>query len=220
MGRRCLSLHAIAHRPARDEGGFTLLETVAAMGVVFVALLALAGTSLVGLPATALARQRQGANQLANQLLEQVRGLTYATMAQGLATSDLGGDPSRIKSCAGVYYYKSCGSGAEPIVHTDGLPTVAPLVPHQGSVGPPTHPLAYAWGVYVTRAGDAPQAGALRVRVVVRWTKPNSPWPTRSRPTPCATRARAPPAPRPTLSPGAAPPSTTAPPPCRGARSP
>ena len=160
-------------RERDPEAGFTLIELSVALGVLFVAMLAMAQTALVGFRDTGFARQRQTANQMANQLLEEIRGLAYEHVTKGLASSDLAGDPN-IVDCSGAFYFKVCppDPAAEPIVHTPGLANVTPLVPHQGTYGPPDYPSDFDWSVYVMAAQDAPEAGAFRVWAIVTWANP------------------------------------------------
>lgn len=155
----------------RNEDGFSLIEVGVALAVMFVALLALAQAALVGYRDVALARQRQGAAEVANQVLEQVRGIPYETLKKGLSSADLTGD-SNIVACSGTYYFRDCPptAGAEKLVHSSGLSNVTPLVPHVGTYGPPDYPNTYTWRVYVTEASDVGAAGAYRVWAIVEWT--------------------------------------------------
>lgn len=158
-------------RLRRDERGFSLIEAAFAMAVVFVSLLLLAGMTAGASRDVSFARQRQGANQIANQLLEEVRGLAYDTLKLGLKTSDLAGDPN-IVNCSGTRYFKACPSSdpdAEKLVTGNGIPDVTPLVPHTGTYGPPLYPSTYSWAVYVTEAVGVPASGAYRVIVIVSW---------------------------------------------------
>jgi type II secretory pathway pseudopilin PulG len=169
-------------RRANREEGLSLIELMVAISILFIALLALARTATVAFTDVAVARQRQTGSQLANRLLEEVRGLPYETVLNGLADEDLAGDPDYIVNCGGTdWYYLACPAedpNAEEIVHTprsaallaDPDQWIVPLVPHQGEVGPPDFPSTFEWGVYVTEAEDAPEAGALRVTVRVTWT--------------------------------------------------
>jgi type II secretory pathway pseudopilin PulG len=168
----------ITGRANREESGVSLIELMVAMSVLMVALLVLARTATVAFTDVALARQRQTAAQLANRLVEEVRGLPYDTVVNGHADDDLAGDSDpRTVNCGGTdWYYLACPADdpdAEEIVHTPGVMDdgpVVPLAPHQGEVGPPDFPSTYSWGVYLTEAGDAPSAGAIRVTVRVSWT--------------------------------------------------
>jgi type II secretory pathway pseudopilin PulG len=158
-------------RLGREEAGMSLVEVMVALGVMLASLVALAHTVTVALTDTGFARQRQTANQILNQTIEEVRGLPYETLEKGLSSSDLTGDPN-IVPCTGVYYFRSCPPGTptpEKIIHTTGLTTTDPLVPHVSSFGPPEYTVTYTRNVYVTEAQDVPSAGAYRLTVIVSW---------------------------------------------------
>jgi type II secretory pathway pseudopilin PulG len=159
----------LARRAYDPEAGFSLLEMVVAISVMFGALLVLLSTALVGLSDAALARQRHSANAIANRVIEQVRALPYEKLGQGLKTADLPSDPNVVTCPDGKYYFKPCGASAEEIVHTPGLPNLTPVVPNSGSVGPPIYPNTFTWRTYVTRALGVPSAGAYRVTAIVSW---------------------------------------------------
>jgi type II secretory pathway pseudopilin PulG len=155
----------VRRRLDRQEG-FTIIELVVAMAVLMIALLSLARTASVAFTDISFSRQRQTGNQIANQLLEQIRALPYETVKKGLSSSDLTGD-ARIVNCSGTYRYLTCSG--EKLVHTAGAATATPLVPHRGSYGPPLYGNTYSWSTYVTEAASAPPKGAYRVTVVVDW---------------------------------------------------
>src|SRR5438128_1451481 len=127
----------------RSEGGFTLIELMVAVGIMLVALLALAYTATIGFSDIALARQRQVASGLANQTIEQMRALPFDVVKKGLGNTDLssGSDPN-ITACGVNYCY-----GGEQIPR-GANPNVVPLVPHTQTivVGPTT----YTVKAYVT----------------------------------------------------------------------
>ncbi|HXF37626.1 MAG TPA: prepilin-type N-terminal cleavage/methylation domain-containing protein [Actinomycetota bacterium] len=159
-------------RLRHDERGFTLLETMIAITVIFGALLAFAYTATTGFRYEGFARERQGATGVATRIMEEVRGLAYEKVQQGLDTDDLASDPRIVTGCsgdaAGTYRFESCGG--EAIVHTDLDPdqTVVPLMPHTGTLGPADgYPTPYTWSVYVTN--DDPTEDPYRVTVVVTW---------------------------------------------------
>src|SRR5207247_3371262 len=79
----------------RSEGGFTLIELMVAVGIMLVALLALAYTATIGFSDIALARQRQSASGRANQTMEQMRALPFDVLKKGPHNADLtpGSDP-------------------------------------------------------------------------------------------------------------------------------
>ncbi len=153
-------------RAHSDERGFTLLETVIAVTVVFGSLLMLAYTATIGFTYASLARERQSATGLANQVMEQVRGLATDRFVKGLSSSDLAGDPN-IVLCGSDYRFKTCSG--DHIVHTPGLPTAVPLVPHRGAVSD-GFPTAFDWAVYVTVTNNDPATEPYVVTVIVSWT--------------------------------------------------
>ncbi len=158
----------VRRRLARDAG-FSIVEIAVAGGVVATALTMLAGVVTSGLTTTGYARERQSANQLANQSLEQVRSLPFLTVQQGLQgaapADDLITHPdSNINAigCGSSY----CFGGERIVMHTGGS-NVDPLVPHRKSlvVGPTT----FTVSTYVTNYKNDTASGALRVTVYVTW---------------------------------------------------
>jgi type II secretory pathway pseudopilin PulG len=160
----------LARRIQREECGFSLLEMVVAMGVIFISMTVLAATALVGFRGSQTARQRQTATALADKLVEQVRALPFAAVKEGLKDSDLSGD---IVSCSGIYRYQSC-SGDGPIVHQAVLTyTSTPLYPHRVTLGAVD---GFSQGgtrsVYVTPVTGS--TNVYRLTVVISWTAGNS----------------------------------------------
>lgn len=153
----------------RSEGGFTLIELMVALGVILVALLAMAYTATIGFSDIALARQRQSANGLANQTVEQVRALPFDTLKAGLANNDVGADPNiTLNTCGVPPPNVSCFGGER--IPTGNNPPVEPLVPHQRAVvvGPTT----YTISTYVTYFNNDVSSNAFRITVRVNWTNP------------------------------------------------
>jgi type II secretory pathway pseudopilin PulG len=168
----------------RGEQGFTIVETMVAIGIMFAILVSLAYAVTAGLSYQRHAKDRQTANGLANQLMEQVRGLPYEAIQSGMLSTDLSGD-SNIASCDGGTTKKlfacTAGSGsaagtAETIVQSPSLSTTSPLVPHRSSTSPNANitvdGVTYTWATYVSQgaaSGDG-DAAAYRVTVQVAWT--------------------------------------------------
>jgi len=165
----------------RRENGFTVLETVVALGVILAAMLTLAYTANVGFSDAAYARQRQTASGLANQTIEQVRALPFDTLKQGLSNFDnLGGDPN-IQVSGSDYLFKGVTPN-EKIPHGDiplpspgppVIPAIVPLVPHIQNLNAGTA-ATYKVSTYVSRYID-PATGkektdTYRVSVIVTWT--------------------------------------------------
>jgi type II secretory pathway pseudopilin PulG len=175
-------------RVHRDERGFTMLETVIAIGIITSALVSLAYTATGGFRYVAFARERQAADQIANQTMETVRGLAYIKIKQGLKTETLATDPY-VESCSGTYRLHLPGTAScagEKVVTTSGLATVAPLVPNTGTIGRSQgYPVDYTWRVYVSNncpavAGSCTATTPYRVTVLVTWDSPNVTGPAES----------------------------------------
>jgi prepilin-type N-terminal cleavage/methylation domain-containing protein len=152
-----------------SEGGFTLIELMVAIGIILVALLAMAYVATIGFSDIALARQRQSANGLANQAVEQVRALPFDTLKAGLANSDVGADANITVNTCGVPPPTLYCYGGERIP-TGNNAAVVPLVPHQRNitVGPTT----YTVSTYVTYLNNDVNSNAFRITVLVDWTNP------------------------------------------------
>ena len=84
MSRR----HLIRRTRARLHGerGFTILETVIALMVVFASLTALAYTASIGFRYSGYGRDRIQASGIANRIMEDIRGLAYTKITNGIPT--------------------------------------------------------------------------------------------------------------------------------------
>jgi type II secretory pathway pseudopilin PulG len=162
MGRRQLIRRVRAR--LRGERGFTILETVIAMTVVFASLTALAYTATIGFRYAGYGRDRIQATGIANRVMEDIRGLAYTKITGGIPSSELTTD-SRIVNCAGVFRFQSC-SGEELVSSTfDASYEAAWLVPHTGTMTVGNLDVTYA--TYVTN--DDPTTTPYRVTVIVEW---------------------------------------------------
>ena len=160
-------LHArLRARLSSDERGFTIIESVIAITVIFASLTALAYTATIGFKAMAYSRERITADGVANQIMEEIRGLAYSKIQSGLSSTDLGGD-ANIVSCSGVYRFESCSG--EKIISSTGLSATAWLVPHTGTLAASatTNNVAMTWSVYDTN--DDTTHNPYRVTVIVSW---------------------------------------------------
>ena len=179
--------HARVHD---DERGFSLLETVIAITVIFGALMTLAYSASVGFQYGSLARQRQTATGIADQIMEQTRGLAWDRITAGHLSSDLTADPNLVTSCAGdaagVYRFLSCaaqtgrpGSGERVVAGASSCASstpdcVYPLVRHTGQIT--QNNIAYTWRTYDTNncptltTGGCAATTPYRVTVIVTWT--------------------------------------------------
>jgi type II secretory pathway pseudopilin PulG len=146
------------------ERGFTILETVIALMVVFASLTALAYTASNGFRYIGYGRDRIQATGIANRVMEDIRGLAYTKITGGIPTSELTAD-SRIVGCAGEYRFQSC-AGEEIVSSTFAADYEAAwLVPHTGSMSVGNLDVTYS--TYVTN--DDPTTTPYRVTVIIEW---------------------------------------------------
>jgi Tfp pilus assembly protein PilV len=147
-----------------DDAGLSLLETIVALVVAALMFSAVAGTLVVTLRASLMSRQNQQAIDIANDGIETVRAMDYASVA--MSAADLSGD-SHITLVGSTYYFDPDGSGAykEPVYTATG----AGVTHHLTTV---THNnTKYTVGTYVTTPTDSlvNANGDRRVTVIVSW---------------------------------------------------
>ena len=163
MSRRLLIRRARAR--LNGERGFTILETVIALMVVFGSLTALAYTASNGFRYTGYGRDRIQATGIANRIMEDIRGLAYTKITNGIPTSELATD-SRAVNCSGTYRFESCAG--EKIVSSTFAAgyTAAWLVPHKNTLTIGNLDVTYA--TYITN--NTPTTTPYRVTVIIQWT--------------------------------------------------
>ncbi|HEX6400800.1 MAG TPA: hypothetical protein VF108_10095 [Actinomycetota bacterium] len=163
MSRRQISRRIRAR--LSGERGFTILETVIAMTIVFASLTALAYTATIAFRYSGYGRDRIQATGLANRIMEDIRGLAYTKITGGIPSTELGADP-RIVSCSGEFRFESC-AGEEIVSSTFAAGYDAEwLVPHTGTVSVGNLDVTYS--TYVTN--DDPTATPYRVTVIIAWS--------------------------------------------------
>ncbi len=149
-----------------------------AQGIILVSLLSLAYTATIGFTDIALARQRQGANGLANRLIEQVRALPFQHIQTGLSTTDstvvAGGDSGKIlgSGCGtGNLCYRPTTTAPLERIARGNNPASVPLNPHRATTTVGVTP--YTRYVYITVVNNDLTLNAYRITVVVEWTPPH-----------------------------------------------
>lgn len=147
------------------ERGFTIIETVVALGVVFASLATVAYTVTAGLRYIGHSRARSQATGFANEIIEEVRALPYDTIKAGMSSTNLSADPN-IVYCAPSYRFESCG-GEKLVVSTfAGAYSANWIVPHSGTVD--LDGLQTTWATYVTN--NDVTTNPYTVTVIVNWT--------------------------------------------------
>src|SRR5438093_12441849 len=73
-----------------EERGFTLTESILAITIILASVLSLAYTATIGFTYEDLARQKQTATGIGDQVMEQVRGLAWDRVTAGHVAADLG----------------------------------------------------------------------------------------------------------------------------------
>ena len=166
----------LAHRlraRLHGEPGFTIIETVMALGVILASLAAVAYTVTSGLTYIAYSRTRIQATGLANEIIEEIRALPYSSIRRGMDADDFGAD-GNIVYCAPDYRFESC-AGEKIVVSTfTGAYTADWLVPHSGTVD--LDGITADWSTYVTN--EDIRVNPYTVTVIVTWTGgslPNNP---------------------------------------------
>lgn len=148
----------------RADDGFSIVETMVALGVIFAVMLGLLTSLDVGVKGLLTGRQRTGASALAKEIIEEARFVSYERLGHDLvADTTLAGDPA-ITGVAPSLRYQPEGLSAELLV---GAAT--PSYPqHQWSVTRDQSPFTVR--VYVTSVSVAAGDDYKRLTVAVEWT--------------------------------------------------
>jgi hypothetical protein len=162
-------------RRLRDEAGFSILECTIALALVFVVLIGLLGALTAGARGLVTGRQRGAALALANEIMENARGRSYAEVGH-----DLDSDPTLATD--------PLITGAAPNQTYTGVSPAEPLAASSidagasaGSVTNPLYPFSphrfstqreattYTASVYVTTVTPASGDPYKRLSVKVDW---------------------------------------------------
>ena len=177
MARRCVSQSGPPCRWGRDgrarrfrhpaaDDGFTVVESVVALGIIFMVLTGLLGTLGSATKGIVTARQRNAAVGLANQVLETARASSYATVGLNSADTTLATDTSIVSNT-----YDADGAATanspEPIAYASPA-SQSPWPQHRFStvIGTTT----YVTSVYVTTVTASGADPYKRVTALVDWS--------------------------------------------------
>lgn len=153
---------------ASGEDGFSLVETVMALGLVFTVMLGLLASLSTGIRGLSTGRQRTGGTAIAKEVVEQARAGAYEDIGHDLSnTQPLDDDPAVTVDADGNYVYTpDGGDGPEPLVGS-----ATPQFPEH--TWPETKDgVDYTIHVYVTDVATLIGDGYKRLTVDVEWTNP------------------------------------------------
>ncbi|MDP3711835.1 MAG: hypothetical protein Q8R60_05045 [Mycobacteriales bacterium] len=150
----------------QDDDGFSLVETVVALGLAATVLLGLLGAGLFSVKSAVTARQNASAGDLLNKALEDARSLDFAAIT--MRTTDLGTDP---RISAGTPRTFNPGTGTAEAVDARDVGAIFPHIATQTTTN-----ATYTVARYVTLPpGTVFDANGLpsarRLSVIVSWTQ-------------------------------------------------
>ena len=157
-------------RRQASDGGFTLIEVVAAMGIAMFVLSALLMASISAVKASVSARVDQQAGDLLTKTLEDTRSLDFGAIA--MSSADIVSDPT-ISGTVGStstppVWTVPNGVGPENVVYAN----TGSITPHITTITVNSNNIEYTLKRYVTQVpGDVSR----RVTVIVEWNVNNQP---------------------------------------------
>lgn len=168
--------------PARrspDESGFTIVESLIALGLVFGVMVGLLATVNVGVRGIVTGRQRSVAVSIANEVMESARSRSYAEVGHDLDSDPtLASDPAVRGTVPNLFYTDLSPGADEPLVGSvvdagaAAGSTSNPLFPFSPHRWPTVRQATtYTTSVYVTRVVPTSGDPYRRVSVLVTWDK-------------------------------------------------
>jgi type II secretory pathway pseudopilin PulG len=174
--RRAGERHPPPLRPISDESGFSILESVIALSMVFAVLVVLLGGLTAGARGLVAGRQRGVAVALANSVFENARGRAYGEVGHDFDSDPtLASDPLVTGTAPNQVY--TGVSPAEPLAGStvDAGPTggtnandLFPFSPHRSMSA--KDGTTYTTTVHVTTVTPASGDSYKRISVAVTWT--------------------------------------------------
>ncbi len=153
----------VCRAPRRGDDGFTLVEVVIAMVIVFVVMSAMLTLYVGSLGTTVAAKQRQAASAVATQNLERLRALPYDVIRAGLNSGDLAGDAN----VSGSSPRRLVLNGISEQLVLSSTQTQQPLYPHRRVET--VDGVAYTVAVYVTQGSTTNPS--YQLTSVVSWAQ-------------------------------------------------
>lgn len=159
-------------RAARNEGGFTLIESSVALGVVFTVLVGLLGALTAGTRGVITGRQRSAGLAFANEVMEGARALSYGDVGHDFDSDPtLANDPLITGTAPNLMF------GGEPLAASaidagpSGATTANPLFPFSPHrFTNQREQTVYTTSVYVTTVSPATGAPYKRITTTVAWS--------------------------------------------------
>lgn len=163
----------------RDQTGFTIVESLIALGLVFGVMVGLLATLNTGVRGIVTGRQRSVAVSIANEVMETARGRSHADVGHDLDSDPTLATDTAIQGTVPDLLYTDLGPGPdEPLVGSavdagaeagETSNPLFPFSPHRWtSVREAT---TYTTSVYVTRVLPASGDPYRRLTVVVTWDR-------------------------------------------------
>lgn len=149
-----------------SDEGFTLLELTVASIILITLLTTLLPLHVGAMRTLAVAKQRQQASQLANEVQEQLRALPYDVVVAGLSSTDTSTDTDIVSG----RFRPSYDGSIDEKLQVSGSTTQAPLNPHKRTRGPINN-VTYTLATYVTQVNGATPL-QYWLTVVTTWSSP------------------------------------------------
>ena len=152
-----------------SEDGFTLVESVIALGLLGIIMLGLTTSLSAGVRGVLVGRARNGATQLANEVIEQARAIRYDQVGHDLGgDSTLASDPAITTSgTTRTYGGEALVGSSLPGTTAPGGLSASPFTPHTRTRT--VDGTAYTVRVYVTMVTPVSGDAYKRLSVRVSW---------------------------------------------------
>ena len=166
-------------RSLRDQTGFTIVESLIALGLVFGVLVGLVATLNIGVRGIITGRQRSVAVSIANEVMETARSRSYADVGHDLDSDPTLASDAAIQGTVPNLSYTDLSPGpAEPLVGSvvdagaAAGSTSNPLFPFSPHRWPTVRQATtYTTSVYVSRVVPPTGDPYRRITVIVTWDR-------------------------------------------------